>query len=350
MAAGLLAGARHERNDLPGTRRLVDGYAWWMQGHLFTDARFQAYRAIARDQMHRHQYRAAISTLEQVLDAGPAVRLVRLHADVLVEKIQVALAQHDLRMANTYIRALADQRHGVADDDFLSAYLEASLLGSQAHLDMALGAWHEAVPFLVRAIRIDLKGGWGLRAFHWAILLVRALWRSERQAKATRIMTRLIGYAAEAGIVSTILDGGPDITQVLEKISRTGKSLTGRGHRHLRLLREALDPSLDKKPENHEADQANPRETLTMRELELIRLVKGGLTNRLIAARMQVSENTIKWHLKNIFEKVSVKKRADLAGIAVPHSPVSPPVRPPAQRVVSRLRPAVSVASAMRDK
>src|ERR1700761_3513143 len=104
-----------------------------MHAHLFTDARVQAYRAVARDQMRRHQYRAAISTLEQVLDAGPSVRLARGQADVLAEKVQVALAQHDLRMANTYIRALADQHTSVADDPFLRDYLQATLYGSQAH-------------------------------------------------------------------------------------------------------------------------------------------------------------------------------------------------------------------------
>jgi LuxR family maltose regulon positive regulatory protein len=349
MAAGLLAGARHERNDLQGARRLVDGYAWWMHGHLFTDARFQAYRAIARDQMQRRQYRAAISTLEQVLDAGPAVRLTRLHADVLVEKVQVALAQHDLRMANTYIRALADQRRNVVDDAFLYAYLDASVLGSQAHLDLELGAYDEAATFLARAIRVDLKGGWGLRAFHWAMLLVRALWRSDRQREATRIMDRLVGYAAGAGIVSTILDGGADIAQVLERVARTTTTPEARKHRHLRLLREALDPSLVEVPDDHEVDPANAGEALTTREMELIRLVRGGLTNRQIAARMQVSENTIKWHLKNIFEKVSVKKRAELAGIALPHGLTPPPAGPPAKRVVPPSRPSASLISAMRD-
>jgi LuxR family maltose regulon positive regulatory protein len=348
MAAGLLAGARYERDDLVGARRLLDGYAWWMHGHLFTDARFQAYRAIARDQMRRHQYRAAISTLEQVLDSGPAVRLVRLQADVLAEKIQVALAQHDLRMANTYIRALANQHRGVADDPFLCAYLEACTLGAQAHLDMVIGARDEAVTLLRQAIRIDLRTGWRLRAFHWSVLLVCALWRSGRQDKAVRIMDRLVRYAARAGIVATILDGGADIAQVLERVAHSSGDRERRELAHLRRLREAFDPSLAEE-EDFEVEPASSRDALPSRELELIRLVKGGLTNRQIAARMQVSENTIKWHLKNVFERGSGKKRADLAGVALPRGGAAPPGRPPAMRVVSRARIPVSLTSAMRD-
>lgn len=349
MAAGLLAGARYERNDQAGVRRLVDCYSWWMHAHLFTDARFHAYRAVAREQVNHRQYRAAISTLEQVLDAGPSVRLVRVEIDVLAEKIQVALAQHDMRMANTYVRALGEHFDNVADDAFLRGYIEVTILGSQAHLAIILGSHEDAIGPLKRAIRQDVRGGWKLRAFHWAILLVRALWRSGQQPKAVQLMERLVTYAATAGVVRTILDGGPEIAQVLSRVSERGEGDDGRRRRHLRLLREAFDPSLVSDAGEREPDIVPAGEALTARELELIHLVKGGLTNRQIAARMLVSENTIKWHLKNVFEKVSVKKRAELAGLAVLQGHPNPPVRLPAKRVVSRPHAIVSVLRAMRD-
>lgn len=352
MAAGLLASTRQERNDQLGAQRLLDGYAWWMHAHLFTDARFHAYRAIARDQTRRHQYRAAISTLEQVLDSGPSVRLVRLHADVLIEKIQVVLVQHDLRMANTYIRALADQQRGIAHDVLLYDYVEAGMLGSQAHLDLAMGSWDEAITLLRRAIRMDLRAGWKLRAFHWAVLLARALSRAGRGGSAVRLMYRLVGYSARGGIVSTILDGGADIAHLLDRVAAQAEGMDPRTEMHLRRLREAFDPGLIEK-EDAAVDPAAARDGLTAREIDLIRLVKGGLTNRQIAARMQVSENTIKWHLKNIFEKVSVKKRAELTGLPLPlplsHGGGGPPARPPARRVVSRPGPMTKLTSAMRD-
>lgn len=318
MAAGLLASARRERNDRAGAERLLDGYAWWMHGHLFTDARFHAYRARARDQMRRRQYRAAVSTLEQVLDSGPSVRLQRLQADVLVEKIEVAIAQHDLRMCHTYIRALSDLYQGVEDDPFLSRYLEAGLIGSQAYLDMTLGAWDEAVAFLRRAIRLDFLGGWKLRAFNWAVLLACAYWKSGRREKAIRLMDRLVGYAARAGIASAILDRGKDILPLLKEVAKHADGANPRKKRYVRRLREALDPNLVALAHEDPPETPEARDMLTARELDLIRLVKGGLTNREIAARMHVSENTIKWHLKNVFEKVSVKKRAELAGLALP--------------------------------
>ena len=51
-------------------------------------------------------------------------------------------------------------------------------------------------------------------------------------------------------------------------------------------------------------DEARQSDQFTEREKDLIRLsFKRGLSNREMAARMNVSENTIKWHLKNVFQK-----------------------------------------------
>ncbi len=51
---------------------------------------------------------------------------------------------------------------------------------------------------------------------------------------------------------------------------------------------------------------------LTPRERELITLVRRGLTNREIAGVLTVSEQTVKGHLKKIFQKAGVKNRTEL--------------------------------------
>ncbi len=59
-------------------------------------------------------------------------------------------------------------------------------------------------------------------------------------------------------------------------------------------------------------------DSLTHRELELVRLLVEGLTsNQVLADRMVVTENTIKYHLRNIFGKLSVSSRAQVISFAV---------------------------------
>lgn len=56
---------------------------------------------------------------------------------------------------------------------------------------------------------------------------------------------------------------------------------------------------------------------LTDRELEVLGLVTAGLRNKEIAARLGVSENTAKFHLRNILEKLHASSRTELAARAV---------------------------------
>ena len=48
---------------------------------------------------------------------------------------------------------------------------------------------------------------------------------------------------------------------------------------------------------------------LTARELEILELIAAGLSNKEIAGRLFVSENTVKTHLSRVFDKLGAKRR-----------------------------------------
>lgn len=56
---------------------------------------------------------------------------------------------------------------------------------------------------------------------------------------------------------------------------------------------------------------------LTPRELEVLELVTTGLRNKEIGARLGISENTVKYHLRNILGKLHAESRTELATRAV---------------------------------
>jgi DNA-binding NarL/FixJ family response regulator len=55
-------------------------------------------------------------------------------------------------------------------------------------------------------------------------------------------------------------------------------------------------------------DQADP---LTAREREVLQLVSQGLSNKLIARELQVSEHTVKFHISSIFAKLGAASRTE---------------------------------------
>src|SRR6202051_4416917 len=58
---------------------------------------------------------------------------------------------------------------------------------------------------------------------------------------------------------------------------------------------------------------------LSNRETEVAELVTKGLSNKEVASQLFVTEKTVKFHLTNIYKKMSVKSRAQLIVWCVPH-------------------------------
>lgn len=77
-----------------------------------------------------------------------------------------------------------------------------------------------------------------------------------------------------------------------------------------RIIAEWAHPTRD-------VQNAPAGDRLTARELEVLQLVTAGLRNKEIAAKLGITENTAKYHLRNILEKLHAESRTELAARAV---------------------------------
>ena len=76
------------------------------------------------------------------------------------------------------------------------------------------------------------------------------------------------------------------------------------------------NPSGEKQPRNY---------GLTKREMDILTTIVAGLSNKEIARRFSLSEDTVKHHLTNIFDKVGVASRLELALFAINNRLAEPP-------------------------
>jgi DNA-binding NarL/FixJ family response regulator len=58
---------------------------------------------------------------------------------------------------------------------------------------------------------------------------------------------------------------------------------------------------------------APPAQALSPREIEVIAMLAEGLGNKVIAARLGISDHTVKSHVASIFAKLGVSTRAEAA-------------------------------------
>jgi NarL family two-component system response regulator LiaR len=77
-------------------------------------------------------------------------------------------------------------------------------------------------------------------------------------------------------------------------------------HTETVVVREVMVPA----PANFERDESKVESLgITPRELEILQLIAEGLSNREIAERAFVSENTVKTHSSRLFEKLGARRR-----------------------------------------
>lgn len=100
-----------------------------------------------------------------------------------------------------------------------------------------------------------------------------------------------------------------DFFALLDRARRGEPALTPALAR--KLLQEFAKPPASPAPEEH-------RDALTDREKEVLELMVEGVTsNRKLAKRLDVSENTVKFHVRNILDKLRLHNRAEAVGYAL---------------------------------
>ena len=89
-------------------------------------------------------------------------------------------------------------------------------------------------------------------------------------------------------------------------------------------MTRAMASKLLKSVANRMANEDKGEQSLTERELFVLRLVASGASNQEIADKLTISVNTVKSHIKNILEKLQLDNRTQAATYAVKHGLVSP--------------------------
>jgi len=152
----------------------------------------------------------------------------------------------------------------------------------------------------------DLSG----RIIHMKALEAIAFQAQGNTEKAIAALERALTLAEPEGYVRTLVDYGEAMARLLDQAVARGIA-----PRYARSLLASFEPKQDQPaPDLPTVEQSTPLlplETLSERELQVLRLLPTRLSTPEIAAELYVSVHTVRSHVKNIYDKLSVHRRAD---------------------------------------
>lgn len=202
----------------------------------------------------------------------------------------------------------------LADDHALFRDGVASLLGSWGHEVVGQAADGPSAVTLARELGPDLvfmdvaMPGGGIEATRQIV--------AEEPDTAIVMLTASeamddLFAAIKAGARGYLLKNldAAELRAMLEAIERGEAAITPAIA--VRILAELARPGYGATPEPRAPD------SLTDRELDVLRLVVAGQRNKEIAATLGISENTVKFHLRNILDKLHAQSRAEAVARAV---------------------------------
>jgi LuxR family maltose regulon positive regulatory protein len=315
--AGYLAEILYERNALAALDELISGRLDVMNQMAFFESLVRAYQTGARLRFSRGEIGAADDLLDQLQMYGSSKGLVRPVAAALGERIRMALQRQDYLNALLMQQRLDEIAAPFGDETQwakLGNGLEIPVTAriSQARCAIAQGETGQALACLdalsgcpVVAMRFDMTV---------RVHVLRALAHAARKenAEASRELTQVLVMTARAGMVRTYLDEG-DACEALIKSALSNLEVPAALRAHAEAIASAFasngEPRL-KAPAQRREHAGDPMpERLSAREKDVLHYLMQGMPNKRIATTMNVSIDTVKWHLKNLFSKLDVTDR-----------------------------------------
>jgi LuxR family maltose regulon positive regulatory protein len=213
--------------------------------------------------------------------------------------VRSALARLWITQGNPERTASFLQKDGIEIDGEISYLREPEylvllrLLLAQGDYDAALTLGQRLLQKAETANRME-------RVIEVLVLQALIFQGNANMDQALAVLGRALSLAQPEGFVRTFLDEGIPMAKLLHQ-ARTHRIQAGYATELLDAMGEAVS-----------ATQAPAQiliEPLTVRELEVMRLIEAGCSNQEVAAKLVVSIPTVKRHISNIYAKLGVKSR-----------------------------------------
>lgn len=288
----------------------------------FTKLLVFGYTALARISGLHGDHRAAMRCYDLIADIGARWGTPYERHRSLVEGGRIAYLLQSDRLNEAIDHALSNEIDVDAETWVLPSQWERVSCRKAltwARLQIATGRGNNTLPVLAKLRELATESRRGMRVLECFILEARVRFNGDK-TKARALIDEALNIAAPNRSVRCFVDEGHEIDSLLldsrhdniDKWPRTKRSFL-----------EAITGSIvvEKSAAGDENSRASHVvhgliEPVSEREREILKLIAAGSTNSVISTELFISQNTVKWHLKNIFGKLGVSNRTSAVAVA----------------------------------
>jgi LuxR family maltose regulon positive regulatory protein len=311
IAIPVVAELLYEENQTDAAKSLLEQAIPFIRNQPITDHLISAFCNLSRIYSLENRHHLAFKTLEDLERQGYSDDLPRLVATARCELARLHQMQGNLERALEIYRSIESEGIStrIQEHRFHPADIEADDI-TLIRLYIGSGELPEARALLKRALN-ETHRQRIYRRLKLTIMSGLCHQAESEEEKACRDLLQALQSSMDEPFVRVFLDEGDAVILLLQKLKQqlgTSAPMHNKPAVIVRiddLLQQAGRAESTTTPAEQELI-----EPLTKRELEMLKMITDGNSNKEIASGLFVTEGTVKWHLGNIYSKMGVKRRA----------------------------------------
>jgi LuxR family maltose regulon positive regulatory protein len=296
----LLASVIYERDRLDEAAALLANRLDVLQRAGTPETALLGYRTAARIAAAQGVEHRALDLLEALNAIGIARAMPRLCVVSLAEQVRI----HSGRFRSETCLALCQRideivAAEVARGPIWQRYVAVLQVLSKSHAAIAAQDWRAAIAALTSAG--PLADALKLGRLRIEVMALRAFALDRNSDDGRPLMREAMNLAQTYGLARTLVDAHPALVDLVNRVAE----FEARGANAPALPR-AIRPT---PPRPGNPLRVVPSMVLTPKERQVLELLARNFSNKEVAQAMAVGEETVKWHLKNLFGKLDAGTR-----------------------------------------
>ena len=286
------------------------------------DSAIIAHRSLARTLLIRGEVEGAWEVLAALRSHGERRNLPRAVVTAMAEQIRIKLLQCDVRAAKRLMESMFEIGRAFVDAETgtlgkLSLTIRITAVRVAIAVRSSKDTIVEAEAILERCKDMQC----GDLAITVQLLISIACNKIDDFSAAERHLMQAIDEARKYGMRRTVLDEFPAILSDLQALlANPPDGLTAETRAYAQSLLLTANKASVPVAEHHSHEQdANFLKEFTSREIDILRNLVLGYSYKRISSILDISINTLKWHIKNIADKTGLCNRDGIADLARRH-------------------------------